>query len=120
MARFTDALSKSLKDDERITPRYVWLRSRPARGREPIEVRIPLANLAKELKEQLPRAAGYQDLPRGRKRPDWKNEFTRKLEATARDLSGITESQIAETISAYRAEKKQLPEITVGRSQRSS
>lgn len=120
LARFTEALSNSLKESERTAPRYVWLRSRPMAGREPVEVRIPLANLAKELKEQLPRAAEYQDLPRGRKRPGWKREFTRKLEAAARDLSGVTESQIAQTIRSYRGEKKRLPEITVGRSQRSS
>lgn len=119
LARFTEAVSDSFKQGERTTPRYVWLRSRPTRGRESIEVRIPLANLAKELKEQLPRAAEYQDLPRGRKRSGWKREFTHKLEAAARDLSGVTASRIAETIRAYRAEKKRLPEITVGRLQRS-
>lgn len=120
LARFTEALSGNLKRDERTTPRYVWLRSRPTMAREPVEVRIPLAHLAKELKEQLPRVAEYPDLPRGRKRSGWKREFTRKLEAAARDLSGVTESQIAETIRAYRGEKKRLPEITVGRSQRAA
>ena len=120
LARFTEAVSNSLKPGERTRSRYVWLRSRPTTGREPVEVRIPLANLAKELKEQLPRAAECQDLPRGRKRPGWKREFARKLEVAARELSGVTESRIAETIRAYRAEKKRLPEITVARSQRSS
>jgi hypothetical protein len=43
---------------------------RPPGGWEPVEVRIPLANLARELWEQLPRAEVYQDLPRGRKTPD--------------------------------------------------
>ena len=98
----------------------MWLRSRPVSGREPVEVRIPLGNLAKELEEQLPRAAVYQDLPRGRKRPGWKREFTRKLEAAARDLSGVTESQVSDAIRAYRSEKRQLPEITVGGPKRSA
>ena len=120
LARFTQALSNNLKEGEATSLRYVWLRSRPARGREPIEVRIPLRNLAKELEEQLPRAAVYQDLPRGRKRPGWKREFARSLEAAARDLSGVTESQIMEAIRGYRAEKKRLPEITVGGSRRSA
>ncbi len=120
LARFTEALSNSIEEGERTTPRYMWLRSRPTAGREPVEVRIPLANLANELKERLPRAAEYQDLPRGRKRPGWKREFTHKLEAAARDLAGVTESHIAEAIRSYRVEKKRLPEITVGRSQRSS
>lgn len=120
LARFTEALSNSLKQDERPRPRYVWLCSRPSKDREGIEVRIPLANLAKELEEQLPRAAECRDLPRGRKRSGWKREFTGKLQAAARDLSGVTESQIAETIRRYRSEKKRLPEITVVRSQKSS
>lgn len=118
LARFTRALSNNLKEEEPTRFRYVWLRSRPARGREPIEVRIPLRNLAKELEQQLPRATVYQDLPRGRKRPGWKREFKRSLEAAARDLSGVTESQIIEAVRGYRAGKKRLPEITVGGSRR--
>jgi hypothetical protein len=120
LARFTQALSNNLKEEEPTRFRYVWLRSRPARGRDPIEVRIPLRNLAKELEQQLPRAAVYQDLPGGRKRPEWKREFARSLEAAARDLSGVTESQVMEAIRGYRAERKRLPEITVGGSRRSA
>ncbi len=44
--------------------RYLWLRSLPARGREPVEVRIPVKELANEIEEQLPRADVHQDLPR--------------------------------------------------------
>jgi len=120
LARFTQALSNNLKEEEPTRFRYVWLRSRSARGREPIEVRIPLRNLAKELEQQLPRAAVHQDLPRGRKRPGWKREFARSLEAAARDLSGVRESQIMEAIRGNRAKKKRLPEITVGASRRSA
>jgi hypothetical protein len=120
LARFTQALSSNIRNEQRIRPRYVWLRSKPARSREPIEVRIPLRELAKELEDQLPQAAVYQDLPRGRKRPGWKRQFASRLEAASRDLSGVTESQVAEAIRGYRAEKKQLPEITVGSSKESS
>jgi hypothetical protein len=120
LARFTQALSDNLKEEEPTRFRYVWLRSRTARGREPIEVRIPLRNLAKELEQQLPRAAVYRDLPRGRKRPGWKREFARSLEAAGRDLSAVTESQIREAVRSYRAEKKRLPEITIGGSRRSA
>jgi hypothetical protein len=109
-----------LKEEKPSRSRYVRLLSRPARGHEPIEVRIPLRNLAKELETQLPRAAVYRDLPRGRKRPGWKREFARSLEAAGHDLSGVAESQIMEAIRGYRAEKKRLPEITVGGPRRSS
>ena len=119
LARFTQALSSNLRE-QRTRPRYVWLRSKPARSREPIEVRIPLRELAKELEDQLPQAAVYQDLPRGRKRPGWKRRFASRLEAASRDLSGVTESQVAEAIRGYRGEKKRLPEITVGSSKKCS
>lgn len=113
LALFARALS-NLKDEDVTKVRYLSLQSRPARGREPIEVRIPLRDLAKELNEQLPLAALHRDLPRGRKRPLWRREFTRSLKAAAGDLSGVAESQVAEAIRGFRAEKKKLPEITVG------
>ena len=113
---FARALS-SLKDEDVTKVRYLSL---PARGREPIEVRIPLRDLAKELNEQLPLAAVYQDFPRGRKRPGWKHEFTRSLEAAAGDLSGVTESQMAEAIRGFRTERKKLPEITVAPSRKTA
>ena len=119
LALFTRALS-NLKDEDVATVRYLSLRSRPTRGREPVEVRIPLRDLAKELNEQLPLAAVYQDLPRGRKRPGWKRDFARSLEAAAADLSGVTESQVAEAIRGFRAEKNRLPEITVGPSRKTA
>ena len=120
LALFTQALSQTLTAEDFTAPRYVWLRSRPAAGREPIEVRIPLRDLAQDLDEQLPRAEVYRDLPRGRKRPGWKREFVRSLQTAARDLSGITESQIVDAIRGHRAEQKRLPEITVGASRKSA
>ncbi len=117
LALFTRALS-NLKDVTSV--RYLTLRSLPARGLKPIEVRIPLRDLATELNEQLPLAAVYQDLPRGRKRPGWKREFTRSLEVAANELSGVTESQVADAIRGFRAEKKRLPEITVGPSRKTA
>ena len=109
-----------LHPEDVATVRYLSLRSRPARGREPIEVRIPLRDLAKELNEQLPLAAVYKDLPRGRKRPGWKREFARSLKAAAADLSGVSESQVAEAIRGFRAERSRLPEITVGPSRKTA
>lgn len=109
---FTRALSR-LKNEDVKKVRYLSLRSRPASGREPVEVRIPIRDLANELDEQLPLASLHRDLPRGRKRPGWKLEFTRALTAAADDLSGITESQIAAAIRGFRTEKRRLPEITI-------
>jgi hypothetical protein len=119
LALFTRALAM-LRDEDVTKVRYLSLRSRPAKSREPIEVRIRLRDLANELQEQLPRATVWQDLPRGRKRAGWKCEFTRTLEAAAKDLSGVTESQIAEAIRGFRAERKKLPEITVAPSKKTA
>jgi hypothetical protein len=114
LARFTEALSRNLREAENTKPRYMLLRSRPARGQEPIEVRIPLRNLAKELREQMPWASVYRDLPRGRKRQGWKREFLRNLKAAAGDLSGVGTSEINSAVRGHRAEKKRLPEISIG------
>src|SRR5438876_9648709 len=48
LALFTRALS-NLKNEDVTKFRYLSLRSRPARGREPIEIRIPLRDLVNEL-----------------------------------------------------------------------
>jgi hypothetical protein len=117
LARFTRAMS-DLKSERVMRTRYLCLRCRPVRGLAPIEVRIPLRELAKELNEQLPVASVYQDLPRGRKRPGWKREFMGKLKTAATDLSGVTESQIAEAISGFRSQKRTQPEVMIGPSKR--
>jgi hypothetical protein len=114
LARFTEVLSRDLKNAGSVNRRYLRLQSRPARGREAVEIRLPLRQLAKELADQLPRAEVFMDQPRGRKRPGWKRELTNSLKAAANDLSGVTESEIVAAIRAYRAGKRQLPEISVG------
>ena len=120
LARFMQALSINLRKAQMKRLRYLWLRSLPARGRQPVEVRIPVRELADEIEEQLPWADVYEDLPRGRKRAGWKRRFARSLEAAAGDLLGVTKSQIVETIGAYRNDKKRLPEITVAESREST
>lgn len=120
LSHFTEALSRDLRGEEPAKLRYVWLHSRPARGRQTIDVRIPLRSLAKEIEEQLPRASVYQDLPRGRKRPGWQSEFLRSVKAAAGDLAGVAESDVTAAIRGYRAERKRLPEISVGGSKKNS
>jgi hypothetical protein len=114
LARFARALSSGVSDEDWNRLRYLSLSSRPVRGREAIEVRTPLRELAKELDDQLPRAQIHQDLPRGRKRPGWKRELLRNLETAADDLAGITSEEIRSAIRGYRAGKKGMPEVTVG------
>jgi hypothetical protein len=69
--------------------------------------------LARELKDQIPRASADKDLPKGRKRAGWKNDFLRSVQKAAADLGDISEEEILKTVREYRSGRKKLPEITV-------
>ena len=113
LGRFTQVVSRSLRERPASKTQYVSLRSRPASGRDAVEIKIPLRSLAKELEEQLPLASAYQDLPKGRKRPAWRREMMESFQAAAFDLRNVSERQILDTIRRYRADRKKLPEISV-------
>ena len=114
LGKFTEAVSRCLKEGRTKKQRYVSLRSRPASGKDAIEIKIPLRSLVKDLQEQLLLVSAYKDLPKGRKRPGWKREMLESISAVASDLRNqVSEEQILKTIRQYRAERKQLPEISV-------
>ena len=101
---FAEAVA-GLPDFETRTPAVVSLRASAWKTEPPVEIRIPLGVLAEELRQRLPLAAAARDLPRGRKRPGWKAEFTSAVREAASDLNGMSEKQIADTIHAYRRER---------------
>jgi len=114
LGRFTEAVGRCLKAGQTTESQYVSLRSRPATGKDAIEIKIPLRSLAKDLEEQLLLASAYKDLPKGRKRPEWKREMLESIQVGASDLKkDISEAQILKTIHQYRTERKKLPEISV-------
>jgi hypothetical protein len=113
LAKFTEALARDLNGGRTTNARYVSIRSRPASGKDAVEIKIPLRSLARELDQQLPLAAAYGDLPRGRKRSQWKRKILGSLEAAASELQGVTEAQILLAIRKYRADRTRLPEISV-------
>src|SRR5438309_374655 len=102
LARFTEAVFRGFEKPGTNTFRDVWLRSLTYRGKEPIEVKVPVRSLAKELEQQLPRAAISPDLPRGRKNPRWKAVLLRSLEKAAADLKNVSEEQISTEIARHR------------------
>ena len=104
LTKFAEAVG-GLPDFETSTPAVVTLRASAWNTEPPIEIRIPLGALAEELRQRLPLAAAAKDLPRGRKRPGWKAAFTSAAREAARDLNGVSEKQIADTIHAYRRER---------------
>lgn len=103
LARFTAALSQNFRKGKLNELKNVSLNSRPASGKDAVEIRIPLRSLALELQKQLPRASVSLDLPRGRKKPGWKNDFLRSLETAAAEMKDVSEEEISKTVQETRA-----------------
>ena len=83
----------------------------PGKGRSPVEIKIPLRELKRELEESMPLANAVRDLPRGRKRRGWKEEFVKTLQQAGDDIGVISEQDILKRLRAYRSERKTQPEI---------
>lgn len=104
LTKFAAAVA-GLPGFETRTPAVVSLRVSAWKTEPSVEIRIPLGVLAEQLRQRLPLAAAAKDLPRGRKRPGWKAEFTTAVRAAASDLNGMSEKQIADAIRAYCRER---------------
>jgi hypothetical protein len=87
------------------------LTSGPGKGKSPVEIKIPLGELKKELEEGMPLAIAVRDLPRGRKRRGWKEEFLSALQQAGDDIGEISERDILKKLRVYRSEGKKQPEI---------
>jgi hypothetical protein len=82
-------------------------------GNTPLEIKVPLGELRKELEACLPFAEVHKDVPRGRKRPGWKQEFLRALQQAGEDIGRVSEQEVAKRVRAYRRARKKQPEIKV-------
>jgi hypothetical protein len=78
-----------------------------------LEVRIPIRQSIKELEQRLPLANIYHDIPRGRKRKGWKEEFLRTLKDAASEVGDLSEKQIIESLRSYRSASRLQPEVEV-------
>jgi hypothetical protein len=78
-----------------------------------LEVRIPIRRIIKELEQRLPLANIYRDIPRGRKRKGWKEEFLRTLKDGASDVEDLSEKRIIESVRSYRSASRLQPEVEV-------
>lgn len=110
---FTETLSQCLGEGDPRKRRYVSLRSRPALSAQPIEIRIPVGSLARELEEQLPRAEAQPDLKRGRRRAGWRAEMIRAFEDASGQMGIVSMDQVNEAIQQHRSLRKALPEVTI-------
>lgn len=115
LAAVCAALGQELKKSRRVNRGFqdIYIQARPHWQSEALEMKIPLKSLAQELQQQLPRAAARKDLPRGRKRPGWKEEIIGTLEEASEALAGVTEEEILNTIRKYRSKRRKQPEIAV-------
>jgi hypothetical protein len=55
----------------------------------------------------------YRDIPRGRKRKGWKEEFLRTLKDAANEVGDLSEKQIIESVRSYRSASRLQPEVEV-------
>jgi hypothetical protein len=111
LSRFTRAMA-SLKGFPSRPPEFVRVRSRSG-DEHPISILIPLRALVEELDQRLPMAEQAKDLPRGRKRAGWRPELTAALEEGAADLEGISASEAARAVRAYRRERRKAEPTVV-------
>src|ERR1700733_718556 len=87
-------------------PEYVIFTCRFSSEEEPIKLGVPFRSLGEQIEQGLSRAELYPDLPRGRKRPGWKKEFTEALSEAGKDMGEISEEEILRTIRGYRRERR--------------
>jgi hypothetical protein len=78
-----------------------------------IEVKVPFKDLYERLEQRLRRVDLYRDLPRGRKRPGWRQDFLSAINEAAQDLDNISPEEIQQLVRDHRKRKKQQPEISV-------
>lgn len=111
LARFVRALGSVSNLPERRTVR---IQSRPRKNLPPVEIILPVGTLMRALDNRLPLAVAAQDLPRGRKRPGWKEEFLKGIREAAHDLPDLSDGDILRAVRDYRREARAQPAITPG------
>lgn len=112
LSTYVEAFSNRVSDFLVQQPEYVIFRTRPTEVSCPMEIKIPFREMVAKLAQQLKKVSLYSDLPRGRKRPGWREEFLRLLAEAAEDMGDVSQDDILQTIREYRKEKRE-PEITV-------
>jgi hypothetical protein len=113
LAEFVEAFSEFLKSGENEVPDVLVFRTSSKYRTRAVEIRLPFKELRESLEARLLRVDLYRDLPRGRKRPNWKADFLATLTEAARDISAVSSKDLQRAVREYRKSKKKKPEITV-------
>jgi hypothetical protein len=110
LAGFVRALaSRTDLANERASVR---IESSPRAGMPPVGIIVPVGMLRKRLEARLPLAAVAQDLPPGRRRPGWKQEFLQSLRDAAREMPEMSDDEILSVVKQSRRMRGR-PEISV-------
>lgn len=90
----------------------VRIESSPRPGMPPVGIIVPVGMLRKQLEARLPLAAVARDLPPGRRRPGWKQEFLQGLRDAAREMPEVSDDEILSAVKQSRRLRGR-PEISV-------
>jgi hypothetical protein len=112
LAAYVEAFSSQAPQFLVQKPEFILFRAQAYEQACPIEIKISFREMVDKLLKQLKKVDLYADLPRGRKRPGWKEEFLNALAQAAKDMGGASDEDMLQTIREYRKEKR-TPEITV-------
>jgi hypothetical protein len=113
LSLFTDTLSRTITNEGPKAYRFISLRSLPPRGQRPIEIRIPLGSLAREVEEQMPQSLAQKDLPRGRRRAGWREEIRQAFGDAAKQMGAVQADEVLAAVRTHRRRPRVLPEVTV-------
>jgi len=113
LAKFVEAFSVCLKNQSPVVPDFVVFKSEIPPAMDLMEIKLPLKELTAFIEARLQRLALYKDVPRGRKRAGWKQQFLDTLKEAAADLGDVSPDEITRTVREYRKSRKHKPEITV-------
>lgn len=112
LSKLMEAFSAREEKLKAENPKYIVFSCRLGTEEEPIKLGVPFRTFGEQIEERMGKADLFKDLPRGRKRRDWKKEFLASINEAAKDLGGVSEEEISRVIRTYRREKR-APEITV-------
>ena len=112
LARLTSALRASGQTAKAKKPERVRFTIRtPATGAI-VRLSVPLRSLETQIQQRMPLANLHRDLPRGRKRPGWKQEILSAFSTAAAEMGTASEEEIQRAVRAARKAHRR-PEITV-------
>lgn len=90
----------------------VRIESSPRPGLPPVGIIVPVGMLRKQLDARMPLATVARDLPPGRRRRGWKQEFLQSLRDAAREMPAMSDDEILSVVRQSRRLRSR-PEISV-------